>query len=307
MLKILLLLISLNQGLSSRPNKLNLAQAAASFSQLSGGAHNASSVEFTGYPECKEGMDTRLCTAFVPSVCKKGKERAKFLRFHNLLKERMLNIDMMAFAIDPVVDEPSKWWATWQMVIPEQEYFSVIPAVGTASAIGILSNDYDQSRSSQVTHFTSLDTDQKQFLKEKILAAFLAQRIVLHRPPYSLAETTIAKINIKHILDHHDDFFSMLFSNKTEDLLAKAEVKMACFRKPKDEKIIGKMIFDSKFFSPDYPNQSAIYNFHSVTITPEAATWFAGRQMGRVGNLFMESFLLKDGEELVVIHGYVLK
>src|SRR5580704_9656076 len=168
------------------------------------------------------------------------------------------------------------------------------------SSNGILRDDHEHSYVGCVSHFDYQGINKKKALKKYVLKTLLDQRS-------QFDTNSSTKINIEYIFKLYDDFFDMLLSNKTDALLAKTDIKMACFRKPGDEQIVNDPPLSSKFASPSYFNQSATFNFHSVRITPETATWFASREIGLVGDLFMESFLLEDGEELVVIYGYVLQ
>jgi len=113
-----------------------------------------------------------------------------------------------------------------------------------------------------------------------------------------------AEINIEHILATHEALYSNVSRKEAGQLRTQIPLHIAYFHDLADPKIIKDRLLklcektrDLEFRSQHPINQAVLFHFHFMKIFP----FLEG--CGKVGRLFMNSFLLQGGYELAIIHG----
>jgi len=162
----------------------------------------------------------------------------------------------------------------------------------------------------EIASVFSTDTDAP-YIRSRVLQEIRNHRKKLHdiishaaRARHHNAVYRSAEINIENILATHEALYTSVPRREPGLLRTQIPLHVAYFHDISDPKAIKDQILqlcektrDPEFRAQHPINQAVLFHFHFMKIFP-----FQDGS-GKVGRLFMNSFLLQGGYELAIIHG----
>lgn len=162
----------------------------------------------------------------------------------------------------------------------------------------------------EIASVFSCDTD-AQYIRSRVLQEIRNHRKKLHeiishaaRIRHHNAVYRSAEINIENILATHEALYANVPRKEPGALRTQTPLHIAYFHDISDPKVIKDRLLqlcektrDPEFRAQHPINQAVLFHYHFMQIFP----FLDG--CGKVGRLFMNSFLLQGGYELAIIHG----